>query len=177
MEANGNQIDYFSIIHADPNKATNPNPFNVESDVSKNTDLSWTSSLYAASHDVYFGTSFSAVSSAERLDGDADGSGLGDFSDVRIIAQWWLKDPAGSEPYADLDDSGDVDLFDLAIVGNSWKLSSDAVFKGNQNANTFDPPGDLSESTTYYWRIDEVKGPNTWIGDIWEFTVITGSAH
>ncbi|MHC4752651.1 MAG: hypothetical protein ACYTFW_22615, partial [Planctomycetota bacterium] len=30
-------------------------------------------------------------------------------------------------------------------------------------------PSSLETNTTYYWRVDEVNGPNTWTGDVWEF--------
>lgn len=39
-----------------------------------------------------------------------------------------------------------------------------------QDANTYDPSG-LEMSRAYYWRVDEVNGPNTWTGNIWSFTV------
>jgi hypothetical protein len=42
-------------------------------------------------------------------------------------------------------------------------------FQGNQTATTYDP-GNLSNSTTYYWRIDEVNASATTTGDIWSFT-------
>jgi len=35
---------------------------------------------------------------------------------------------------------------------------------------TFDP-GIMDYNTTYYWRINEVNGATTWIGDVWSFTV------
>ncbi|MHC4498375.1 MAG: LamG domain-containing protein, partial [Planctomycetota bacterium] len=46
------------------------------------------------------------------------------------------------------------------------------TFIGNQEPNTFDPCGVglLDFDTTYYWRIDEVNGPNTWTGTVWSFT-------
>jgi hypothetical protein len=31
-------------------------------------------------------------------------------------------------------------------------------------------PGPLDLDTTYFWRIDEVNGPNTWKGCVWDFT-------
>jgi hypothetical protein len=34
---------------------------------------------------------------------------------------------------------------------------------------TYDP-NTLELETTYYWRIDEVNGPNTWRGRVWHFT-------
>jgi len=39
-----------------------------------------------------------------------------------------------------------------------------------QDDNTYDPCG-LEMSRAYYWRVDEVNGPNTWTGNIWSFTV------
>ena len=41
---------------------------------------------------------------------------------------------------------------------------------------TWDPPGDLVASTTYYWRIDEVNGVLIVPGQMWEFTTIRGEA-
>jgi hypothetical protein len=40
-----------------PEQASNPNPADGAMNVDANADLSWTASLYATSHDVYFGTS------------------------------------------------------------------------------------------------------------------------
>jgi hypothetical protein len=39
-----------------------------------------------------------------------------------------------------------------------------------QDTNTYDPSG-LEMGRAYYWRVDEVNGPNTWTGNIWSFTV------
>jgi hypothetical protein len=44
-----------------------------------------------------------------------------------------------------------------------------AEFMDNVDVNSFDPCG-LELVTTYYWRIDEVNGPNTVKGDVWSFT-------
>ncbi|UCF44463.1 MAG: right-handed parallel beta-helix repeat-containing protein, partial [Planctomycetota bacterium] len=46
-------------------------------------------------------------------------------------------------------------------------------YMGNQDTNSwatanYDPCG-LKDGTWYYWRIDEVNGPNTWKGDVWSF--------
>ncbi|UCF42271.1 MAG: LamG domain-containing protein, partial [Planctomycetota bacterium] len=48
-----------------------------------------------------------------------------------------------------------------------------AEYMGNQDTNSwatanYDPCG-LKDGTWYYWRIDEVNGPNTWKGDVWSF--------
>jgi hypothetical protein len=46
-------------------------------------------------------------------------------------------------------------------------------FKGNQSETTFNP-GNLANSTTYYWRIDEVESDGTTKhpGQVWSFTTI-----
>jgi len=36
-------------------------------------------------------------------------------------------------------------------------------------------PGTLTEGQTYYWRVDEVNGLDTWEGDVWSFTVFNFS--
>ena len=41
------------------------------------------------------------------------------------------------------------------------------VYQGSQPSTSYTPT--LTEDTTYYWRIDEVEGLNTWRGDIWRF--------
>mgnify|MGYP001814963875 CR=1 FL=1 len=43
-----------------------------------------------------------------------------------------------------------------------------AEFQGNQTATTFDP-GELTPSSTYYWRIDEVNAHGTTQGMTWNF--------
>ena len=49
---------------------------------------------------------------------------------------------------------------------------SPGTFQGNQTGTTFDPCR-LDPNTRYYWRIDEVNGPNIAPGDVWTF--LTGS--
>jgi hypothetical protein len=44
-------------------------------------------------------------------------------------------------------------------------------FKGNQTATTYNP-GTLTNSTTYYWRIDEKNATGTTTGVVWSFTTI-----
>jgi hypothetical protein len=90
-----------------------PRPYNGQTDVARDVELTWRPGNYAVSHDVYFGT---------------------DFDDVN-------------------DGTGGTSI-------------------GNQEPNAFDPCGAglLEFDTTYYWRIDEVNGPNTWTGPVWSFT-------
>ena len=53
---------------------------------------------------------------------------------------------------------------------DGWRQQADPVFKGNQDydANSYDVSS-LGYDTTYYWQIDEVNGPNTVKGNIWQF--------
>jgi len=50
--------------------------------------------------------------------------------------------------------------------------TSSSEYKGEHSASNYDPPGLLDIATTYYWRIDEVSGPDKWKGDVWSFTVM-----
>jgi hypothetical protein len=157
-----------------PAKATSPNPANIAAGVSATATLSWTAGLGAKSHDVYFGTVLNDVNNAQRLLGDLNGNGIVDKNDMLLLAEYWLLNPAGTEPYAGVDDDNIVDFFDYALFSQDWMKSANPVFKGNQGANSFNPA--LALNTTYYWRIDEVNGPNTIRGDVWSFTTQSGKA-
>jgi len=60
---------------------------------------------------------------------------------------------------------------DVNDANNSWDVGT-TVFKGKQDANTYDPCL-LELATTYFWRIDEVNDSNgrRWTGRIWRFKV------
>ncbi|MHC4397275.1 MAG: right-handed parallel beta-helix repeat-containing protein, partial [Planctomycetota bacterium] len=75
---------------------------------------------------------------------------------------------------------------DLSWNAGSGATSHDVYFgtdstpdsgesQGNQTAATYDP-GTMSNSTTYYWRIDEVNSNGTTTGDVWSFTTASGTA-
>jgi hypothetical protein len=96
-----------------PTQPNNDSPPDGAQDVVLDANLYWSPGLYAASHDVYFGT-----------------------------------DPCAL-PKVDTKSLGD---------------------------EVYDPPGGLIASTTYYWRIVEVNGPNSWAGPIWSFSTILGKA-
>ena len=157
-------------------KATSPSPANGATNVAKTITLSWTAGPGIVSHDVYLGTALNDVNSAERLLGDINGDGIVDFNDVSLLSQAWLADPIGSEPYAGVDDNNNVDFLDYALLSQDWMNNAGPIFKGNQLATNYDPLGLLALGITYYWRIDEVSGPNTVRGDIWSFTIQTGKA-
>lgn len=47
--------------------------------------------------------------------------------------------------------------------------STTPALQGNQTGTSYSP-GILADSTTYYWRINEVNGDGTTIGTVWSFT-------
>lgn len=53
--------------------------------------------------------------------------------------------------------------------GVYFGTTSPGTFQGNQSAATFNP-GQLSFSTTYFWRIDEINSAGTTTGSVWSFT-------
>jgi hypothetical protein len=58
-----------------------------------------------------------------------------------------------------------TDFNDVNDANSSWAVGT-SVYKGGQEANSFDP-GSLRLNSTYYWRIDEV-GATTFVkGDVW----------
>ncbi len=70
---------------------------------------------------------------------------------------------------------GDYAVSHIVYMGTNWDDVNDAAttsgeYKGIYGPNEYDPCG-LDMKTTYYWRIDEVNGPNTWKGKVWRFTV------
>jgi len=71
----------------------------------------------------------------------------------------------------------------------SWTVGSGAVshdvyfgttnpppFRVNQTATTFDP-GTMSNSATYYWRIDEKNAGGTTTGVLWSFTTVASGGQ
>jgi hypothetical protein len=59
----------------------------------------------------------------------------------------------------------------LASIHNVYFGSaSDALDLRQAQASTAFSPGRLEYLTTYYWRIDEVNGPETTVGAVWSFT-------
>jgi len=149
-------------------KASNPGPAHGAQRVPTDVILTWTPGLLATSHDVYFGTDEYAVSNASRPIGDIDGSGLVDLADMSVLAEWWLQDPAGSQPNVDLSDDDNVNMIDYTVLAGDWQEQADAAFKGNVTDNRFNP-GILQEDINYYWRVDAVNGADIWKGKVWSF--------
>lgn len=102
--------------------------------------LWWSGGYYASLHEVYFGTSFNDVNSAERLAGDLVGTvgspGVNTW-DVAVIVNNWLGNPEGSVPYAELNGDTIVNFRDYAIVANDWGKVGDAAYLSRQQQNTY----------------------------------------
>jgi hypothetical protein len=149
--------------------ASQPQPANNAPYLEENgIVLGWTAASCAVSHDVYFGTNFDDVNDAVRVRGDINGSGQVDMADLQLLLVKWLNDPSGSEPYVDINKDGDVNLEDVVELSATWLEFSDSVFRGNRTATNYSP-GVLNLFQTYYWRIDEVNGPDIVKGDVWSF--------
>jgi glycoprotein endo-alpha-1,2-mannosidase len=153
----------------DLSKAWNPQPTGTWPQTS--ASLGWSSGIKAVSHDVYFGTDFHDVNNAGRPTGDLNGDGIVNSLDLRLLCQYWLKNPGGSEPYAAVNQDAVVDMSDFGQMACNWLVKADDCFKGNRSSNTFNAVS-LWPDTMYYWRVDEVNGPQRIKGDIW--TLHTG---
>ena len=152
---------------------TEPEPFDGAEFFSTDVTLSWKSGILSGSHDIYFGTSLEDVNNACRPAGDIVSDGQVDFADISVLADQWLSDPYGGGVSGDLNFDNSVDMLDLSILANCWNDNADAAFMcslavGTETYN----PGALEAGTTYYWRVDEVKGADRYKGELWQFSSI-----
>jgi hypothetical protein len=111
-------IDNVQIYGGGP--AYDPEPVDGARDVSRVTTFSWTSGVYADTHDIYFGTDLDDVNNASR-----------------------------NNPL-------------------------DVLVRQDETLNAFNP-GELISGENYFWRFDEVSGPNIWKGEVWSFTTAYAS--
>ncbi|MHC4624569.1 MAG: DUF1565 domain-containing protein, partial [Planctomycetota bacterium] len=71
--------------------------------------------------------------------------------------------------------AADANGHDVYFGTNAWLVNSrdPSTYKGRQDANMYDPPGELELGRAYCWAIDEVNVPNPnspWSGPVWSFT-------
>jgi predicted outer membrane repeat protein len=172
-------------------EASNPNPADGATGINITSDLSWTASPCATSHDVYFGTSnpplFIGNQTATTLDPgtmDCNTTFFWRIDEVgaygTITGTVWSFTTAAFEASNPnpADGSTGVNITsDLSWMGSPCATSHDVyfgtsnppLFIGNQTVTTFDP-GTMTLDTTYYWRIDEVVAYGTITGTVWRFT-------
>ncbi|MHC4570513.1 MAG: LamG-like jellyroll fold domain-containing protein [Planctomycetota bacterium] len=86
-----------------------------------------------------------------------------------VILSWWSGLHAVSH---------DV-YFGTGFADVNDATTSSATYMGRQDVKSWDSinydANGLEYATTYYWRIDEVNGFNTWKGDVWSFTTYVTS--
>jgi len=184
-----------------PAPASYPSPPNSATGVSITSDLSWTAGSGSTSSDVYFGTTSPGASQGNqtattfdtgtmsnnttyywRIDEiNAAGTTTGtvwSFTTI-VAAPGQATNPSPSNSAA-----GESVTVDLSWTAGSGAASHNVYFgttspgtlQGNQAAATFDP-GTLSNSTTYYWRIDEINAGGTTTGNVWSFTTAAAGGY
>jgi hypothetical protein len=176
------KVDYdqtnpgMTTVTADTTVAIGPQPVNNVVNVDPcSTTLTWTCGSGAVSHNIYFGTDFQSVSTANRLAGDLDGNGQVDLVDLGILCSWWLQDPTCLNPPKGVNDDNNVDSSDFALLASNWMARAGSAYKGNSGSAASYNPGIMTMGTAYYWRIDEVNGPAVHKGKVWNFK--TASAY
>ena len=162
------ELTFVSSIGTD--LATSPSP-GSGSQTAGDISLSWLPGQSALSHNVYLGTNYSLVNQAVKLKSDLNSDNIVNLHDLFILTEKWLFDPAGSEPYVDLNNDGKVDILDLAEFSGDWNKSGPVEFQGNYTCTVFDPPRAVLDPGTYYWRVDEINGWDSFKGNVWSFTV------
>jgi hypothetical protein len=188
-----------------PGQATNPGPTDGNIGLGINTYLTWSAGTGTTSHDVYFGTDSTPDASESqgnqtgttfdpgtlaysttyywRVDGvNDDGLTTGDVwsftTEVEQVQPGIASSPTPSNNALDVSISGS-----LSWTAGTGAISHDVyfgsnptpAFQGNQTGTSYSP-GALLESTTYFWRIDEVNGALKTTGPTWNFTTGTAPA-
>ena len=184
-----------TVTAAAPTKAGNPSPARNATKVSTLADLSWVGIIEANSHDVYFGTvspgTFQTNTTAATFDpGRMNPSTVyywridevNDLLDPNVFTgDVWSFTTGPVVATIPSPANGAINVSTSSIL--SWTAgvtaASHDVYFGtadppapidNRDANSYDP-GTLANSTTYYWRIDEVEDEeNTYTGTVWSFT-------
>ena len=177
-------------------EASNPNPADGATVVKITSDLSWTASPCATSHNVYFGTSnpppFIGNQTAATFDPctmTMDTTYYWRIDEIgaygTITGTVWRFTTLGPPPGQAGNPNPADGATDVSVITDlNWTAGSDATshdvyfgtgnppqFIGNQTATIFDT-GTMVHNTTYYWRIDEVNPSDTTTGTIWSFKTV-----
>ncbi len=186
-----------------PGPATNPGPADDSSGLGTTTYLTWSAGELTTFHDVYFGTDSTPDAGEFQVNqtGTTFDPGTLDYSTTYYWRVDEINDEGStagpvwsfttetpqvqpgiaSNPIPADNATGVSSSTNLAWTAGADALSHDIyfgtnptpAFQGNQ-AGTSYSPGALLESTTYYWRVDEVNGALKTTGPSWVFT--TGAA-
>ncbi|HEY3296605.1 MAG TPA: T9SS type A sorting domain-containing protein [bacterium] len=180
-----------------PGTASAPAPANNAAGVAITTSLSWTAGSGATSHDVFFGTTNPPDSVTNQAGTSFDPAGdltpgtvyywqVNERNSIGVTAGpvWQfitLSIPGQASLPVPQTDAPDVAI----TTGVSWTAGSAAgshdvyfgtttppAFIGNQATLSYDPAGDLTPGTVYYWRIDERNSSGVTPGDVWQFTTL-----
>jgi hypothetical protein len=159
--------DSFEVTLADGN-ATDPVPADNANYIDQKINLRWIADSHAASHDVYIGTNYSDVFSAQPINLDVSKTGLIDIDDLLVFTNEWLCE-APAQCNSNFNKDSVVNFADFALLGESWLKP--AVYQGRVQTNSY--LASSLEPGVYYWRVDEVNDSNVLIGkgNVWKFTV------
>ncbi len=184
-----------------PEPATLPTPTNESIRIATNSSLSWTAGAGALSHDVYLGTSTSPPLVANVTTGsyqpvlqpyttyywriderNAAGCARGSAGAFPLALQpppfgrtlepepRRLRELGQPHAHALLDGRRELELSRRLL---RHRPGGNLPFAGNQTNSAYQP-GNLSPSTTYYWRIVARNAAGVRQGPLWRFTTLSG---
>jgi hypothetical protein len=122
---------------------------------------------------------------------DMNGDGTVDFKDLALFCNSWLEfDPDYFPPVQATSPDPASGALQVAVnkvlswqrqAGSTCDVWFGTVAGGmskvvsSTTSTSYDPPGSLSESTQYNWRIDTINGTGTTTGVVWDFTTVSGN--
>jgi hypothetical protein len=138
-------------------KATNPSPSNGASNVSITVDLSWTAGSGAASHNVFLGTSSSAVTNATTSSSEFKGNQGGTTYDPGTLTNnvhyYWRIDEYNN-PYTATGDVWDFTTVDANLTLIDMKKGPYMIYENNDTAMTVMWQLESTSSCTISWGTD-----------------------
>jgi hypothetical protein len=170
LTANGNRFNVVATIRT---WAGVPSPTTGATGYTYSPALSWVPGYGAQRSEVYFGTSQSAVTSAQKLKADINGDGRVNLCDVNDLVWQWLEAPV--HPCPDLNYDKVVNFVDFATMAADYNNVCTPLYLGMTTGSTMDSP-ELSPNTTYYWRVDSADCNGVVKGNVWSFTTASAKA-
>jgi hypothetical protein len=161
-------VEVFARV--DPALASDPNPVNEKKDVLRDVVLGWRPGIHADKHDVYFGTVFDDVSSADRTNPLGvlvrQGQDVNDYSPDGLLEfdrrYYWRIDEVNGPPDNTIFTgevwSFTVELFAYPILGENITVIASSCEEGKEPENTINGSG-LDEEGLLHDKGDE----NLWL--------------